>query len=67
MNKTEQESIHTLSKINLLVAKTKDIDEDYDDIWVSEEPLTIFFRLCSIPWGFPDAREIGISVSFILD
>ena len=32
MNKTEQESIHTLNKINLLVAKTKDIDEDYDDI-----------------------------------
>ena len=32
MKKTEQESIHTLNKINLLVAKTKDIDEDYDDI-----------------------------------
>ena len=32
LNKTEQESIHTMNKIDLLVAKTKDTDEDYDDI-----------------------------------
>ena len=35
VSKTELESMHVPNKMNVLVARTQDLDEDYDNIWAT--------------------------------